>query len=47
MRASGAANRVFDGLTALTDALVRWCEWLTDHPDVVGGTVGFHWAVAA
>lgn len=43
----GVASRVFDGLPALTDALARRCGWLADHPEVVGGAVGFHWAVAA
>jgi len=43
----GLANRVFDGLPALTETLAKRCGWLTDHPEVVGGAVGFHWAVAA
>ena len=43
----GLANRVFDTLPALTEVLTARCRWLTDHPDVVGGAVGFHWAVAA
>jgi len=43
----GLANRVFDGLPGLTETLVTRCQWLTDHPTVVGGAVGFHWAVAA
>lgn len=43
----GLANRVFDGLPALTDTLTTRCQWLTEHPEVVGGAVGFHWAVAA
>ena len=43
----GLANRVFDGLPRLTETLVTRCQWLTDHPAVISGAVGFHWAVAA
>jgi len=43
----GLANRVFDGLPVLTETLVTRCRWLTDHPAVISGAVGFHWAVAA
>lgn len=43
----GLANRVFDGLPTLSETLVRRCGWLADHPEVVGGAVGFHWATAA
>lgn len=43
----GLANRVFDGLPELTGTLTTRCQWLTEHPDVVGGAVGFHWAIAA
>jgi hypothetical protein len=43
----GLANRVFDTLPKLTEVLAARCQWLTDHPTVVGGAVGFHWAVAA
>ena len=43
----GLANRVFDGLPKLTDALAARCRWLANHPTVVGGAVGFHWAIAA
>ncbi len=43
----GLANRVFDDLPALTDTLTARCAWLADHPKVIGGAVGFHWAVAA
>ena len=43
----GLANRVFDGLPGLTETLVTRCQWLTDHPSVISGAVGFHWAVAA
>jgi hypothetical protein len=43
----GLANRVFDELPDMTEALVTRCRWLTDHTDVVAGAVGFHWAVAA
>jgi hypothetical protein len=41
------ANRVFDTLPKLADVLTTRCQWLADHPTVVGGAVGFHWAVAA
>jgi hypothetical protein len=43
----GLANRVFDSLPALTETLVARCQWLAENPAVVGGAVGFHWAVAA
>ena len=43
----GLANRVFDGLPELTETLATRCRWLTDHPTVIAGAVGFHWAVAA
>jgi hypothetical protein len=43
----GVANRVFDTLPKLTEVLTARCGWLADHPEVVGGAVGFHWAVAA
>jgi hypothetical protein len=43
----GLANRVFDGLGVLTETLATRCRWLADHPAVVSGAVGFHWAVAA
>lgn len=41
------ANRAFDTLPALAEVLTARCQWLTDRPEVVGGAVGFHWAVAA
>ena len=40
------ANQGFDDLEALERPLVRRCCWLMDHPEVVGGAVGFDWAVA-
>ena len=40
------ANRGFDSLEALESVLVGRCRWLMDHPEVVQGAVGFHWAVA-
>ena len=43
----GLANRVFNDLNELTATLTTRCQWLTEHPTVVGGAVGFHWAVAA
>jgi hypothetical protein len=43
----GLANRVFDTLPTLTEVLTTRCQWHTDHPIVVAGAVGFHWAVAA
>ncbi len=43
----GLANRVFDTLPGLTETLMTRCQWLADHPTVVAGAVGFHWAVAA
>ena len=39
------ANRDFDHLVGLAGKLRRRCNWLADHPDVVKGAVGFHWAV--
>lgn len=41
----GLANRVFDDLPQLTATLTARCQWLADHPAVVAGAVGFHWAV--
>lgn len=43
----GLANRVFDELSDMTEALVTRCQWLADRTDVVAGAVGFRWAVAA
>ena len=45
--AANMSNRVFDTLPKLTEVLTARCQWLSDHPTVVGGAVGFHWAVAA
>lgn len=39
------ANRGFDALEAMEPVLVERCRWLIDHPAVVRGAVGFHWAV--
>ena len=36
----------FDDLEAMQAPLVGRCCWLMDHPEIVGGVVGFHWAVA-
>jgi DDE superfamily endonuclease len=40
------ANAGFDDLAELERPMVARCRWLMDHPEVVGGVVGFHWAVA-
>jgi transposase len=40
------ANRGFGDLDALEGALIERCRWLIDHPEIVGGAVGFGWAVA-
>lgn len=40
------ANKTFGSLGALQEPLVRRCGWLADHPEVVKGAVGFHWATA-
>jgi hypothetical protein len=40
------ANAGFDDLEALERPLADRCLWLIDHPEVVRGAVGFHWAVA-
>ncbi len=40
------ANKAFASLAALQEPLVRRCGWLADHPEIVKGAVGFHWAVA-
>ena len=39
------ANRTFDHLVGLAAKLRRRCDWLAEHPEVVKGAVGFHWAV--
>jgi DDE superfamily endonuclease len=41
----GLAGRDFDHLVALGGKLRRRCDWLAEHPEVVKGAVGFHWAV--
>jgi transposase len=40
------ANKTFASLGALQEPLVKRCEWLAKHPEVLKGAVGFHWAVA-
>jgi hypothetical protein len=40
------ANEGFDDLAELEAPLVERCRWLMGHPEVGGGVVGFHWAVA-
>jgi hypothetical protein len=40
------ANRGFAELGEMEPVLVGRCRWLIDHPEVVRGAVGFHWAVA-
>lgn len=42
----GRANRGGDHLVGLAAALRRRCDWLAEHPDVVAGAVGFHWAIS-
>ena len=39
------ANRGFDHLVGLAGELRRRCDWPAEHPEVVKGAVGFHWAV--
>jgi hypothetical protein len=40
------ANKGFADLVEMEPVLVGRCRWLIDHPEVVHGAVGFHWAVA-
>jgi transposase len=40
------ANEGYDDPEAMEPVLVGRCRWLIDHPEVVRGAVGFHWAVA-
>jgi hypothetical protein len=40
------ANQTFATPSALQEPLARRCAWLTDHPEIVKGAVGFHWAAA-
>lgn len=40
----GVANRTFDHLVGLAAKLRRRCDYLADHPEIVRGAVGFHWA---
>lgn len=40
------ANKTFASLGTLQEPLVKRCGWLAEHPEVVKGAVGFHWAVA-
>jgi hypothetical protein len=39
------ANKTFPTRVALREPLGRRCGWLADHPEIVTGAVGFHWAV--
>lgn len=39
------AGRDFDHLVGLGAKLRQRCDWLEAHPELVQGTVGFHWAV--
>jgi hypothetical protein len=41
----GVPNRTFDHLVGLAAKLRRRCDDLADHPEIVRGAVGFHWAV--
>ena len=41
----GMANRDFGNLVALGAKLRRRCNRLAEHPEVVQGAVGFHWAI--
>ena len=43
----GLANRLLNNLDALTATLTARCQWLTEHPVVIAGAVGFHWTVGA
>lgn len=40
------ANQGFHDLEALQAPRIERCRWLIDHPELVRGRVGFHWAVA-
>jgi hypothetical protein len=40
------ANEGFEDLAGLQGPVAVRCCWLMEHPEVVGGVVGFHWAVA-
>jgi hypothetical protein len=40
------ANRGFEELDEMEPVLIERCRWLIDHPEIVRGAVGFHWAVA-
>jgi DDE superfamily endonuclease len=40
-----AAQKGFAELEQREPVLVERCRWLIDHPEVVRGVVGFHWAV--
>jgi transposase len=40
------ANQGFDSVLTMQSVLVERCLWLMDHPALVHGAVGFHWAVA-
>ena len=40
------ANQGFEDLEAITSPLVERCRWLIEHPELVRGRVGFHWAIA-
>ena len=38
-------NKGFEGFEAMEEPPVERCRWLIDHPEVVCGAVGFHWAI--
>jgi len=40
------ANRELSGMAELEARVLRRTQWLAQHPDVVRGAAGFHWAVA-
>jgi transposase len=40
------ANKGFAELEQMEPVLVERCRWLIEHPAIVRGVVGFHWAVA-
>ena len=40
------ANKGFTELEEMQAPLIERCRWLIDHPEVVRGAIGFHWAVA-
>ena len=41
------ANAVVNDVPSLAARLTARADWMANRPDVVGGVIGYHWAIAA